>query len=275
MQRSVNNLIGYTISAKNGELGKVSEFYFDDHTWSIRFLVVETGSWLSERKVIIPHSALGITDWKSESFQVNLTIEQVRNSPDIDTQKTVSRQHEIDLFNHYGMPVYWGDVFNDGNIGIMPFPPIVDNISTNKKNHSPKKTKDDPHLRSTKNVEGYHIHANDGEIGHVEDFVVDDEKWNIDFLVVDTHNWLPGRKVLVSPHWIKQIDWSEEKVYVNLSQESIKNSPEFDSTQQIGKDYESELLNYYGEVFKPKKKELVKKKLNSKNDSVNKQIVKG
>ncbi len=259
MQHSVNKLIGYTISAKNGELGKVSEFYFDDHTWSIRYLVVETGSWLPERKVLIPHSALGVTDWKSETFQVNLTMEQVRNSPDTDTKKTVSRQHEIELYNHYGLPVYWGDVFNDGNVGIIPFPPMDDSISTHKKNHSPQKTKDDPHLRSTKNVEGYHIHSNDGEIGHVEDFIVDDEKWNLCFIIVDTHNWLQGRKVLVSPHWIKKIDWSEEKVYVNHSRESIKNSPEFDSTQQIAKDYERELLNYYGEVIKPMKNKLVKK----------------
>jgi sporulation protein YlmC with PRC-barrel domain len=259
MQRSVNNLVGYTISAKDGELGKVSEFYFDDHTWSIRYLVVETGSWLSERKVLIPHSALGIADWKSETFQVNLTMEQVRNSPDTDTKKTVSRQHEIDLFNHYGLPVYWGDVFNDGNVGIIPFPEMITNTTTTKDNELPKTTKGDPHLRSTKNVEGYHIHANDGEIGHVEDYIVDDKKWNLCFIVVDTHNWLQGRKVLVSPHWIKQIDWSEEKVYVNLSQESIKNSPEFDSAQQITKDYESELLNYYGEVFKPVKNEFEKK----------------
>ena len=251
MQHNVNSLVGYTISAKDGELGKVSEFYFDDHTWSIRYLVVETGSWLSERKVLIPRSSLGIADWKSETFQVNLTMEQVRNSPDTDIKKTVSRQNEIDLFNHYGLPVYWGDVLNDGNIGIIPFPEMIPHTTTPKDYELPKTKKGDPHLRSTKNVEGYHIHANDGEIGHVEDYIVDDKKWNLSFIVVDTHNWLPGRKVLVSPHWIKKIDWSEEKVYVNLSQESIKNSPEFDSTQEIGKDYERDLINYYGKDIKP------------------------
>jgi hypothetical protein len=186
-------------------------------------------------------------------------MEQVRNSPDTDTKKTVTRQHEIDLFNHYGLPVYWGDVLNDGTLGMMPFAPIVDNITIKENAELPQKPKGDPHLRSTKNVEGYHIHANDGEIGHVEDYIVDDKKWNLSFIVVDTHNWLQGRKVLVSPRWIKKIDWSEEKVYVNLSQESIKNSPEFDSTQQIGKDYERELLNYYGEVFKPVENEFAKK----------------
>jgi len=247
MQRSVNNLVGYTISAKDGELGIVNEFYFDDLTWSIRYLVVNTGNWLFERKVLIPHTALGITDWKLRTFQVNLTVEQVRNSPDIETEKTVTRQHEIELFNHYGLPVYWGNVLYDGPIGMVPFAPISDNITTKEDDDSKQKLSGDPHLRSTKNVTGYHIHANDGEIGHVEDYIVDDEKWNLCFLIVDTHNWLPGRKVIISPRRIKSIDWGEAKVYVNLSQESIKNSPEFDPVQLLGKDYERELSNHYGE----------------------------
>jgi sporulation protein YlmC with PRC-barrel domain len=245
MQRSVNSLIGYTISAKDGQIGKVSEFYFDDHTWTVRYLVVDTGTWLAERKVLIPRSSLGITDWLSKTFQVNLTMEQVRNSPDTDTKKTVSRQNELDLFNHYGLPVYWGDVFNDGNIGLMPFPAMVANIPTDKENDAPKKTKEDPHLRSTKSVEGYNIQSNDGEVGHVEDFIIDDNKWNLVFFIVDTRNWLPGRKVLVSPNWIKKIEWSEEKVFVNLSQESIKNSPEYDPDVQITDEYEKELFGHY------------------------------
>ena len=236
MQRSVNNLVGYTISAKDGELGMVNEFYFDDLTWSIRYLVVNTGNWLFERKVLIPHAALGITDWKLRTFQVNLTVEQVRNSPNIETEKTVTRQHEIELFDHYGLPVYWGNVFNDGTAGMIPFPPMVDDITTNKEKDSLKKSKDDPHLRSTKNVEGYHIHANDGEIGHLEDFIVDDENWNLCFLIVETHNWLPGRKVFLSPRQIKSIDWSEAKVYINLSRESLKNSPEFDPALMLSND---------------------------------------
>ena len=258
MQRSVNSLIGYTISAKDGQIGKVSEFYFDDHTWTIRYLVVDTGTWLAEKKVLIPHTALGITDWLSKTFQVNLTMEQVRHSPDTDTKKTVSRQNEIELFNHYGLPVYWGDVFNDGNLGLMPFPAMAANTSTDKENDPPKKTKGDPHLRSTNSVEGYNIQSNDGEVGHVEDFIIDDKKWNLVFFIVDTHNWLPGRKVLVSPHWIKKIEWSEEKVFVNLSQESIKNSPEFDPDVQITDEYEKILFDYYGEAIKPRKIDAIK-----------------
>jgi sporulation protein YlmC with PRC-barrel domain len=247
MQRSVNSLIGYTISAKDGELGKVNEFYFDDHTWSIRYLVVETGNWLSERKVLIPHAALGITDWKSQTFQVDLTMEQVRSSPDIETKKPVARQHEIELLKHYGLPIYWRDGFYTDPVGMLPLVPIMDMKTTKEEEKSAKKHHDNPHLRSTKNVEGYHIHANDGDIGHVEDYIVDDEKWNVCFLIVDTHNWLPGRKVLILPRSIVRIDWDELKVFVNLSKESIKNSPEFDATYPVGNDYESKLLNHYQE----------------------------
>jgi len=247
MQRSVNSLAGYTIIAKDGELGKVNEFYFDDLTWSIRYLVVETGSWLSERKVLIPHTALGITDWTLQTFQVNLTMEQVRNSPDIETKKPVARQHEIELLNHYGLPIYWGDGFYTDPIRTIPLVPILKTKTLKEEEKFAKKHHDSPHLRSTKNVEGYHIHAKDGDIGHVEDYIVDDEKWNVCFLVVDTHNWLPGKKVLILPRWITRIDWNELTVFVDLSRESIKNSPEFDDTFPIGNDYERKLLTYYGE----------------------------
>ncbi|MFA6598209.1 MAG: PRC-barrel domain-containing protein [Ignavibacteriaceae bacterium] len=251
MKRSVNSLVGYTIKAKDGELGKVSEFYFDDITWSIRYLVVETGNWLNEKKIIIPHAALGLTDWKSQTFQVNLTMDQVRNSPDFETQKTVSRQHEIKLFTHYGFPLYWDNVFYDGAVGMSPYIPIYDINPVKKEKNSEKQHPDDLHLRSTEKVEGYYIQAKDGEIGHVEDYIIDDEKWNIRFMVVDTTNWLPGRKVLILPRWINRIDWGESKVYVNLTLESIKNSPEFDPSQPVDMIAERELFDHYGENLKP------------------------
>ena len=251
MLRSVNNLIGYSIRALDGELGKVNEFYFDDFTWSIRYLVVETGNWLSGRKVLIPHKALGTTDWNSKTFQVNLTMDQVGKSPDIGTKKTVSRQNERILFEHYSLPIYWGEGLYGSPMGMIPLTPIIDMEKVNVKDDSAKQ---DPHLRGTVEVKGYYIHANDGEIGHVQDFIVDDDKWNLCYFIVDTHNWLPGRKVVIMPRWIDHIEWSESKVYVDVSMESIKNSPEFDATKPISRDYETELLNFYK---KHRDKELV------------------
>lgn len=247
MQRSVKDLIGYKINAKDGEIGKVEEFYFDDVTWSIRYLVVNTGSWLSEKLVLIPHSALGITDWKSETINLNLTMEQVRSSPDVETQKTVSRLHETELLNYYGLPLYWGDGFYTEPMGMVPIASILDKNNVENEKKGVGNVGEDTRLRSSKHVEGYHIHALDGEVGHVEDYIIDDVKWNICYFVVDTHNWLAGRKVLILPRWIIRIGWDENMVYVNLSKEKIESSPEFDFSQPIERNYEIKFLNHYGE----------------------------
>ena len=230
MKRSVDKLVGYTISAKDGALGKVNEFFFDDFTWSIRYLVVDTGNWLAERKVLIPHAALGKTDWKTRTFHVDLTMDQVRNSPDIDTEKTVSRQNEIELFGHYMLPVYWGESFYATPFGMVPSIHInLDNKLKKSENNS--QIPEDPHLRSTNKVKGYHVHAIDGEIGHLEDFVVDDKNWKLCSFMIDTKNWLPAKKVLILPELIIRFDWDESEIYVNVTQKDIKNSPEYDPMQ--------------------------------------------
>jgi hypothetical protein len=172
-------------------------------------------------------------------------MEQVRNSPDFESEKTVSRQHETELFQYYAFPFYWEDGFYIQGIGMLPIIPNMEKKSIKEQDESALQLNEDPHLRSTKKINGYFIHATDGEIGHVQDYIVDDEKWNICFLIVDTHNWLPGRKVLISPRWINRIDWNQSKVYVNHSIEAIKNSPEFNTDQPIGKDYGEKLFNYY------------------------------
>lgn len=247
MLRNVNGLVGYAIRATDGDLGKVDEFYFDDQTWTIRYLVVETGSWLSGRKVLLSPAALGQPDWDSRTFSANLTMEQVRNSPDIDAAKPVSRQHEIDLVGHYSWPMYWGSGFSAGGMyGTAPVGPLMDEKPDAQNEASVPDGQDDPNLRSTASVTGYHMHATDGDLGHVADFIIDDETWHLRFLVVDTGSWLPGRKVLVSPHWIESVAWDESKVIVDLSREEIKGSPGFDPLQPVSADYEGKLCDYYG-----------------------------
>jgi len=245
MLRSVNNLIGYQISAMDGDLGKAYDFYFDDLAWSIRFLVVETGSLFDEKKVLIPHAALGATDWGTQRFQVNLTMEQVRKSPDIETEKTISRQHEINLFNYYALPEYWKDGLYAGSIGMGPLTAIVNTETLKEAGDSVQRHHGEVHLRSTKKVTGFHIHAKDGEVGHVADFIIDDKKWDIFFLVVDTQNWLPGKKVLILPKTINRIDWEESEVYVNLTQASIEKRPELDPAQPVGEDYIKVISDHY------------------------------
>jgi sporulation protein YlmC with PRC-barrel domain len=246
MMRNINSLLGYKIHATDGELGKVEEFYFDDKTWNIRYMVVETGNWLSGRKVLIAPVAMKTPDWKTKTFPVALTREQVRNSPDIDTKKTVSRQHELELHKHYAWPLYWGEGFYIGGMsgGLLFPPPRAENKKTAEAGaQQPKK---EPHLQSTRAITGYHIHAADGPIGHVEDYIVDDGKWAIRYLVAGTGAWLSNRKVLLSPHWIENIDWGTSEVFVDLTREAIKESPAFDPSRPVSEDYESDLYDHYG-----------------------------
>ncbi len=242
MLRNINSLIGHKIHAKDGELGKVDEFYFGDKLWNIRYMVVETGNWLLGRKVLISPAALRAPDWKSKTFPVALTLQQVRTSPDIDTKKTVSRQHEIELEEHYA---WGGTAYAGGMSGGFMFPtaPIE---AIPPATPAPARPVDDTHLRSTRSVTGYRIHASDGTLGHVEDYIVDDGKWLIRYLVADLSLWLPGRKVLISPHWIKRMDWETSEVLVDLSQAAVRNSPEFDPAQPVSGNYESVLYDHYG-----------------------------
>jgi uncharacterized protein YrrD len=246
MLRNVQRLIGNRIHATDGELGTVAEFYFDDETWTIRYMVVDTGYWLSGRKVLISPAALGTPDWESKTFPVRLTQEQIRNSPDIDTKQPVSRQHEVELSQYYRWPMYWESGFYPGAIfGMLPLFPMSDAQPVTNDEASTQKRQGDPHLRSTTSVMGYYIHATDGEIGHVADYIVDDETWILRFLLVDTRNWLPGKTVLLAPRSITRVEWADSMVYVNLSRESVKQSPEFDPPQLVSMGAASALGDHY------------------------------
>jgi uncharacterized protein YrrD len=230
-------MIGFSIKATDGDVGKVDEFYFDDATWTIRYMIAETGTWLSDRKVLISLVALGKPDWEARTFSVNLTCDQVRNSPDIDTQRPVYRQHEEELHEYYQWPQYWEGGYQ-GTLGITPFPLLE--VPLPQESPDPKR-KDDPHLRSTRQVTGYQIHATNGQIGHVEDFIVDDESWALRYLVVETGNWLLGKKVTIPLVWIKSVNWADAGVYIDRMRESVKNSPDVDPSKSVDPDHPGSL----------------------------------
>jgi len=212
-------MIGYTIHASDGELGKVQDFYFDDASWIIRYMVVETGNWLSGRKVLISLAAFGKPDVAAGLFSVNLTCEQVKNSPDIDTQKPVFRQHELKLHEYYQWPLYWNGG-KGGILGATPYP-VLKAADPKDSLEEPEK-KDDPQLRSTRHMANYHIHATDGEIGYVEDFIFDEANWTLSYLIVDTSSWFIGKMVLVPRAWIKSIVWIEARVHIDRVREAVK-----------------------------------------------------
>lgn len=246
MQRSVKKLEGFSIGAKDGEIGKVDELYFDDHTWTVRYMVVKTGGWLTERKVLISPEALLEPDWENEVLPVNLTKEQVKHSPDINTDKPISRQEEESLFAYYPWQNYYGAGFY-GGAGIMNTMPVLPLTEANLQDTSDiENKKHDAHLRSTDDVEGYTIHATDGAIGDVSDFIIDDQSWQISFVVVDTGDWFPGKKVLLSPRWIKGVDWAMQEVIVDVTKEAVKDSPEYDKSKLADTAYHEELHEHYG-----------------------------
>jgi hypothetical protein len=247
MVRRASELQGFTIRAKDDDIGHVEQFLFDDEKWTIRYLVVDTGGWLSGRRVLISPVALGKADWHNRRLPVNLTRQQVENSPDIDTEKPVSRQQEVGYFQYYGWPYYWGGPGIWGGAmypGYLAVPPAAEVAMEEQRQRAQEEG--DPHLRSTKEVIGYKIEARDGEIGHVGDFIVDEETWTIRYLLIDTGGWWPGKKVLVPPPWIERMSWAEAAVYVDLSRDTIKNGPEWDPDTPITREYEERLYGYYG-----------------------------
>lgn len=250
MLRTVKDLRGYAINASDGDIGRVDDLYFDDEAWVMRYLVVDTGTWLPGRRVLISPIAIGHPDWMGQRLPVSLTRERVRNSPDIDTQKPVSRQHEADYSRYYGYPYYWGGM---GLWGMGAYPgylttagAVQAGLDTRSAEATASQERGDAHLRSCTAMTGYHIQATDGEIGHVEDFLLDDDTWAIRYIVVDTSNWWFGHKVLVAPQWIQSVSWLDRKVSVDVTRQAGKDAPPYDSVGHLDRQREMGIHEHYG-----------------------------
>ena len=250
MLRSVEELEGLAIGATDGAIGKVKDFYFDDEAWVIRYMVVDTSKWLGGRDVLISPYSIGKPGWGGDTIPVTVNKEQVRNSPGIDSALPVSRQYEATYMGYYQYPYYWGGT---GLWGDANYPGAWRNDADSYPYlgyegylHAPRGAGDDPHLRSCDSVKGYHIRAKDGEIGHVQGFLVDDASWSIRYLIVNTSNWWIGHQVLVSPEWIKDIDWAESVVTVDLDRQAVKNAPVYDPLVPFPRDAEVSIYGHYG-----------------------------
>jgi hypothetical protein len=242
MLRSIKKLFEDKLGASDGEIGHVNDFYFDDETWAVRYLVANTGSWMPGRLVLISPHAFGNLYQGGKILLVNLTRQQIEQSPSIESHKPVSRQFEEDYHRYYGWPFYW----QGGEVWGMSGSPVVPGPRRLPKKHSTvkggKRQIDEPHLRSAKAIIGLHIQATDETTGHVADFVMDDENWAIQYMVVDTGHWLSGKRVMISPSLINRISWDESKVYVNLTKEDILGSPVFDPTAFGIREHDSRLF---------------------------------
>ncbi len=229
----------------DGSIGSVSDLLFEDTSWAVRWVVVDTGTWLSGRKVLLPPSSLGRLELEPQEFAVELSRRQVEESPEVDFDAPVSRQLETRVYSHYGWGPYWEypPLMPVGVAGVAPLP-LADEVQQRPERRD--EPTGDPHLRSVTEVTGYYVHATDGDIGHVEEVLVEQERWAIRYVMVDTRNWWPGRKVLVAAGSVGDIDWSAQKISVDLTRDQVKSSPEYDPAAALERRDEERLNAHYG-----------------------------
>jgi hypothetical protein len=232
---------GYAIEADDGALGKIDDFLFEDTNWSIRWLVVDTRHWLTNRKVLLPTVALGHLDSDQKEFSVRLTRKQVADSPDIDTDLPVSRQMETNIFDTYGWSPYWGNGYLTSGFcsmlaPAMPPPTLAEHAFRDTENRD-----GDSHLRSVGQIVNYDIHARDGEIGHLSDVLISDADWSIRYLVVDTGTWWGGKKVLIPPRWVQRVDWIAAEISLNVDRAALQERPHYTSETVVDAGYELQI----------------------------------
>jgi len=226
LQRVMQDLKGDRIEARDGPIGSVQDVYFDDQRWAVRYLVVDTGGWLSGKKALISPASLPPQEGGGDYIRVSLTREQVRNAPGTGEDPPISRLLEEAHARYYAYPYYWAGPDLWGAAALPLAAPPAERAGDAQAREQAEQRARESHLRSGAAVVGYSIRALDGEVGHVEDFQVDDQSWAITGMVVDTRNWLPGKKVLVPPQAIADIDWGSRTVSVKLKRDELKRSPE-------------------------------------------------
>lgn len=248
MQRS-SDIRSYGLRATDGAIGHIDDLLFDDEHWGLRWVVVDTGTWLPGRKVLLPPSALGSPDPSKQEYAIDLSRERIEAAPELETDAPVSRQLETDIYAHYDWAPYWYGGFGYPVAAAAPVgtsaapPPGAGDTDVPRSEQAPE---GDPHLRSANEVTGYYVEATDGSIGHVEDFLIDEGAWAIRYLMIDTKNWWPGKMVLISPHWLRDIAWDERRVFVEAQREKVKGAPEFEPSMTLDREYEERLYTHYG-----------------------------
>lgn len=257
---AVTGLLGCPVETSDGRVGAVKDFLFDDQSWKIRWMAVDAGHWLSGRRILIHPSAIAPLDLARPArrlpmmsmgdtlvITVGLTKHEIEASPDVREDEPLTDQMQARLYDHYGWDPYWGDTFF-GPDAIDPISkPILAETSERPAADMGADSGDgDPHLRSVVEVNGYHVHATDGDIGHVENFIASDINWGIRYLVIATHNWWPGKHVQLAPYAVEDIDWAERRINVNVTRDQVKSSPPWDPLAMADQVAEQQLHRYYG-----------------------------
>lgn len=244
MKRSLKELIGYTIQATDGEKGKVYDILFDDETWIIRYVEADLGTLFSRKRVLIPRFYLREPVWEEKHFPIELTVEKIKDSPDVDFDLPFSRKYEKELVEHYGLEPYWPTNMAAFAGKETMFNPEIP-FKTTKKSIAGDKI--ETSLRSFAEIRGYLIHATDENFGHIEDLIIDDSDWQIIYVVIDTKNIVPWSKQVMLPiELINEISFINRDAKINLTKETIKNAPEYNPVMAINTEYEKVLYDFYG-----------------------------
>ena len=226
MPISLKKLCGRKLAASDGNIGHVDDFYFEDQRWAVRYVVAETGTWLSGRLVLVSPYAFGPLDRCGDCLPINLTRRQIEDSPATESHKPISRQYEERYHAYYQWPPYW----NGGGLsGVDSHPTELPPAEAGER-PSPDavpQAANEPHLRSTRSVTGHAVQTSDGVIGHVTDFLVDDYGWMIRYVVVETGEWFAGHEIVISPKDVARVSYEEAKVFVNLTRETILAGPDY------------------------------------------------
>jgi uncharacterized protein YrrD len=252
MLQSINDLVGYRIAAADGEIGSITDALFEEASSSVRYFVIETGSWLSGREVLLSPAAFGDADPAARLLPTALTKAQIESSPEVSTQQPLSRDLEEEMFRHYDWTPYWGMGLPFGGmawsgmpLAATPDPEIDSGIAAELRAREYDEVEQGNRLRSAKEVIGYYVKAADGDIGHIDDMLMDEAGRVIRYLVIDTRNWLPGRKVLVAIHWFKSVDWFEQTVTTDMARAEIEASPPYDPSRPLDREQERRLFEHY------------------------------
>ena len=228
MLLSTRTLERYAVHAMDGDMGRVCDVYFDDARWTVRHVVVSTGHWLNRQRVLIPLAALRRVDVPRRELHVALGKEQVAQSPDVHSDEPVSRQHEAAVLRYFGFPYYWtGPAMNPAENW---------------------EGRGDPHLHSARAVRRYAVREVDGALGRVSDLLVDDERWQVRYAVVEVDSWLPGKSVLIGRSWITGIEWGAEEVRIAVTRATLEHAPAYDRTRPVSREDEQHLREYYARV---------------------------
>jgi hypothetical protein len=257
---AAGGLIGCAVAASDGHVGAVKDFLFDDRSWRVRWMVVDAGHRLQGRKVLIHPSAIGplqlppkpaipMLSFGGEmlAVAVNLTTRQIEASPEALEDEPVTQQMERRLYDHYGWDPFWG-ASSFGADAIVPEPsgrPLPAEVAEGRAADLDAPA-GDPHLGSAAAIKGYHVHAADGDIGAIDNLLIDDVRWLARYLVVDTGYWLPGKLVQLAAHAVTDIDWRERRVDVNVTRGEVKSAPEWDPAAIADEIAEQRLRRHFG-----------------------------